>query len=151
MRIKYGSSNHSPLKFFEGEWMHFYVLKLVKFFLKNYLFFLYISDTSCKNMIIFVSMPQLRTVAFGAKETLQHGLITITFSLKIYTSKIKKFVICMNGKAFNNIWLTWSLLEAYLFIIEISSHSHIKRKQPQIIFLQYRCSLTMINIVIEYL
>ena len=58
------------------------------------------------NMIIFVSMPQLGIVAFGAKETPEHGLVTITFSLKSYTSKIKKFVICMNGKAFNNIWLT---------------------------------------------
>ena len=58
------------------------------------------------NTIIFVSMPQLGTAAFGAKETPEHRLVTITFSLKIYTSKIKKFVICMNGKAFNNKWLT---------------------------------------------
>ena len=37
------------------------------------------------------------------------------------------------------------------FIIEINSHSHIKRKQPQIIFLQYNCSVTMINIVKKYM
>ena len=36
---------------------------------------------------------------------------------------------------------------AHLFIITISSHSHIKRKQPQRIFLQYSCSVTMIDIV----
>ena len=37
---------------------------------------------------------------------------------------------------------------AHLFIIiAISSHSYIRRKQPQRTFLQYRCSLTMINIV----
>ena len=36
---------------------------------------------------------------------------------------------------------------AHLFTIAISSHSHIKRKQPQRIFLQYSCSVTMINIV----
>ena len=36
---------------------------------------------------------------------------------------------------------------AHLFMTEIRSHSHIKRKQPQIIFLQYICSATMINIV----
>ena len=35
----------------------------------------------------------------------------------------------------------------HLFIIEISSSSHVKPKQPQIIFLQYSCSATMINIV----
>ena len=38
-----------------------------------------------------------------------------------------------------------------LFVMEISSHSHIKRKQPQKIFLQYSCSLIMINIVKKYL
>ena len=32
-----------------------------------------------------------------------------------------------------------------------SSHSHIKRKPPQILFLQYNCFLTMINIVKKYL
>ena len=36
---------------------------------------------------------------------------------------------------------------AHLFIIAISSHSHIKRKQPQIIFLQYSSSVTIFNIV----
>ena len=40
---------------------------------------------------------------------------------------------------------------AHLFIIGISSHSHIKRKQPQRTFLQYSCSVTMINIVKKYL
>ena len=36
---------------------------------------------------------------------------------------------------------------AHLFVIAISSTSHIKRKQPHMIFLEYRCSVTMINIV----
>ena len=36
---------------------------------------------------------------------------------------------------------------AHSFIIEINSRSHRKRKQPQIIFLQFSCSVTMINIV----
>ena len=34
-----------------------------------------------------------------------------------------------------------------VFIIVISSHSHIKRKQPQINFLRHSYSVTMINIV----
>ena len=37
------------------------------------------------------------------------------------------------------------------FIIAISSQSHIKRKQPLRIFLEYSCSATMINIVKKYL
>ena len=46
------------------------------------------------------------------------------------------------------VWYNCSVhRSADLFIIEIPSHSHIKRKQPQIIFLQYICSATMINIV----
>ena len=36
----------------------------------------------------------------------------------------------------------------HLFIIEICNYSQIKRKQPQM-FLQYSCSVTMINIVKE--
>ena len=40
---------------------------------------------------------------------------------------------------------------AHLFIIAISSHSHINRKQPQRTFLHYSCSVTMINIVKKYL
>ena len=36
---------------------------------------------------------------------------------------------------------------AHLFMIVISSHSHIKSKQPQRIFLHYSCPVTMINIV----
>ena len=40
---------------------------------------------------------------------------------------------------------------AHLFIIAISSHSYIRRKQPQRTFLQYRWSLTMINIVKKHL
>ena len=36
---------------------------------------------------------------------------------------------------------------AHLFLIAISSHSHIKRKQPQIIFLKYSCYVNTINIV----
>ena len=39
----------------------------------------------------------------------------------------------------------------YIFIIVISSHSHIKWKQPQRTFLQYSCSVTIINIVKKYL
>ena len=39
----------------------------------------------------------------------------------------------------------------HLFIIAISSHSYIKRKQPLRIFLQYSCSVTIIiNIVKKY-
>ena len=41
----------------------------------------------------------------------------------------------------------WS---AHLLIIPISSHSYIKRKQPQRSFLQYSSSVTMINIVKKY-
>ena len=37
------------------------------------------------------------------------------------------------------------------FIIAISSHCHIKRKQPQKIFLQYSCSVSKINIIKKYL
>ena len=40
---------------------------------------------------------------------------------------------------------------AHFFIIAISSHSHKERKQPQIILLQYSCSVNMINIVRKYL
>ena len=40
---------------------------------------------------------------------------------------------------------------AHLFIKAISSHNHIRWKQPKITFLQYSCSLTMINIVQKYL
>ena len=40
---------------------------------------------------------------------------------------------------------------AHLFIIAISSHSHIILKQSQRTFLQYSCSVTMINIVKRYL
>ena len=40
---------------------------------------------------------------------------------------------------------------AHLFIIAISSHSYIRRKQRQITFLQYSCSVTMIYIVKKYL
>ena len=40
---------------------------------------------------------------------------------------------------------------AQLFIIAISSHCHIKRKQPQKIFLQYSCSVSKINIIKKYL
>ena len=40
---------------------------------------------------------------------------------------------------------------AHLFIIARSSHSHIKRKQPQRIFLQYCCSVTVINIAKKHL
>ena len=40
---------------------------------------------------------------------------------------------------------------AHLFIIATSSHSHLKRKKSQIIFLLYSCSLTIINIVKRYL
>ena len=39
----------------------------------------------------------------------------------------------------------------HLFIIALSSHSDIKRKQPQILFFQYSCSVTMINMVKKYL
>ena len=40
---------------------------------------------------------------------------------------------------------------AHLFIITISSHSHIRRRQPQKTFLQYSCSVTIVNIVTKYL
>ena len=40
---------------------------------------------------------------------------------------------------------------AHLFIIEISSHSHIKRKHPQWIFLQCSCTVGMINVVKKYM
>ena len=40
---------------------------------------------------------------------------------------------------------------AHHFMIAISSHSHITRKQPQRTFLQYSCSATMINTVKKYL
>lgn len=40
---------------------------------------------------------------------------------------------------------------AHLLIIAISSHSYIKRKQSQIIFPQFNCSETMINMVKKYL
>ena len=40
---------------------------------------------------------------------------------------------------------------AHLFIIARSSHSHIKRKQPQRIFLKYCCSVTVINIPKKHL
>ena len=39
----------------------------------------------------------------------------------------------------------------HLFIIARSSHSHIKWNQPQSIFLQYSCSVTMINIIKKHL
>ena len=40
---------------------------------------------------------------------------------------------------------------APLFIVERNSHNRIKWKQRQIIFLQYSCSVIMINIVKKYL
>ena len=40
---------------------------------------------------------------------------------------------------------------AHLFIIDISSHSHKEWKQPQIIFVQYSCCITIINILKKYL
>ena len=40
---------------------------------------------------------------------------------------------------------------AHLFIIKINSHSHVKRKQPQIFFLHCSCSVTMINIIKKFL
>ena len=47
---------------------------------------------------------------------------------------------------------SWSAhCSAHLFIIAISSHSHAERKQPQRIFLQRNCSVTMINIVKKYI
>ena len=58
-------------------------------------------------------------------------------------------------------YLTWYFKEvqynysahrsAHLFIIAISNHSHIKRKQPQRTFFRYSCSVTMINVVKKYL
>ena len=39
----------------------------------------------------------------------------------------------------------------HLFIRAIGSHSYKERKQPQRIFLHYSCSVTMINIVKQYL
>ena len=40
---------------------------------------------------------------------------------------------------------------AHLFMMARSSHSHIQRKHPQMIFLQYRCSVTMIDVVKKHL
>ena len=49
---------------------------------------------------------------------------------------------------FKEVWFNCSVhRSAHLFIIEISSHSDIKWKQPQRIFLQYSWSVTMINIM----
>ena len=39
----------------------------------------------------------------------------------------------------------------HLFIIVISSHSHVRQKQQKRTFLQYSCSATIINIVKKYL
>ena len=39
----------------------------------------------------------------------------------------------------------------HIFIMATSSHSHIKRKKTKRIFLQYSCSVTMINIAKKYL
>ena len=53
---------------------------------------------------------------------------------------------------FKEVWYNCSAhRSAHLFIIEISSHRHIKRKRPQRILLQYSYSVTMINIVKKYL
>ena len=43
-------------------------------------------------------------------------------------------------------------ISAHLFVTAISSNSHKELKQPQIIFLQYSCSVTMIetNLVPPY-
>ena len=38
-----------------------------------------------------------------------------------------------------------------LFIVAISSHSHIRQEQPQETFLQYSCFITTINIVKKYI
>ena len=63
-----------------------------------------------------------------------------------YDIKIHPLAINMN--LFKEVQYNGSALRsAHLFIIAISSHSHIKRKQPQRIFLQYSCSVTMNNIV----
>ena len=42
-------------------------------------------------------------------------------------------------------------ISAHLFVTAISSNSHKERKQPQIIFLQYGCSVIMIDIVKKYI
>ena len=57
-----------------------------------------------------------------------------TFSFKIWFIKDVRY-ICSARRS------------AHLFIIAISSYSHIRRKQSQKIFIYYSCSVTPINIV----
>ena len=52
----------------------------------------------------------------------------------------------------NEVRYNWTAhRSAQLFIITISSHNHIKRKQPQRIFLHCSSSVTIIKIVKKYL
>ena len=54
--------------------------------------------------------------------------------------------------AINEAWYKCSAHRSVrFFIIEISSHKHIKWKQSQRIFLSYSCSVTMINNIKKYL
>ena len=56
------------------------------------------------------------------------------------------------GKPFKEVWYSCSAhRSAHLLIIARSSHSHKYQKQPQRIFLQYNCSVTIINIVKKHL
>ena len=92
-------------------------------------------------------------------------LIDWYLSPMIYIShliKTTKWRLFQYLKVFDKIWHEGLLFKevryncnahrsAHHFMIAISSHSHITRKQPQGTFLQYSCSATMINIVKKYL
>ena len=69
---------------------------------------------------------------------------------RIYLSlaKLLEIVEFPRGDKLKEVWHNCSAhRSAHLLIIEISSHSHVKRKQPRKILLQYSCSVTMIKIV----
>ena len=64
----------------------------------------------------------------------------------------KPLCLLQQRKTFKEVWYNCSAHSSvHLFIIEISSDNHIKRKQPQWMSLQYSCSVTMINTVKKYL